>query len=241
MKKPTAKSARRRAPTSPPARPSGLAAIAARVADCAACPRLSPYVAGFRDREGYWGRAVPGFGDPDARLLVLGLAPGAHGANRTGRPFTGDGAGIFLYRALHETGRATRADAVARDDGLTLSDVFITNVVKCVPPENRPTPAEAARCAAHLTDELAALSRVRVVFALGRVAHEAWVRRAAPLAGIRVKDVPFVHGGVRRFGGGLPHLVSAFHPSRYNVNVGTLTYPMFLSALQSALALLDAP
>ncbi len=213
-----------------------LAKIAGDVSRCTACPRLAKYVGGFRDRDGYWARPVPGFGDPSARLLILGLAPGAHGANRTGRPFTGDGAGIFLYRALHETGLCSRPESVASDDGLVLQGAFITNAAKCAPPENKPTPAETARCAGHLDAELAALPRIRAVLALGRVAHDAWVRRTAAAHGIRAKDLPFAHGASHDLGPDVPRLVDSFHPSRYNVNVGVLTYPMFLAAMRTALS-----
>jgi uracil-DNA glycosylase len=213
-----------------------LGAIARRVASCTLCPRLAPYVASFRRDPAYWARPVPGFGDPDATLLVLGLAPGAHGANRTGRPFTGDGAGVFLYRALHEIGAATASEATARDDGLRLSGVMITNVVKCAPPANKPLPSEVAACAIHLEAELSSLTRIRAVLALGRVAHDAWIRRLRA-TGTRAKDRPFGHGALHRFDDGSPTLVDSFHPSRYNVNVGTLTYPMFLQAMRKARSL----
>ena len=211
-----------------------LSKIATAVSSCTACPRLAAYVGGFRKQEGYWARPVPGFGDSNARLLILGLAPGAHGANRTGRPFTGDGAGIFLYRALHEAGLASNPASVAADDGLSLKGAFITNTAKCAPPENRPTPAETARCAVHLDAELAALQKIRAVLALGRTAHDAWIRRRAASHGIRAKDHPFAHGVLHDLGPDGPQLVDSFHPSRYNVNVGVLTYPMFLAALRTA-------
>jgi uracil-DNA glycosylase family 4 len=216
-------------------RAAPLTALGATIAACTACPRLARYVGAFRADPDYWGRPVPGFGDPEARLIVLGLAPGAHGANRTGRPFTGDGAGIFLYRALHEVGVGSAPVSTAADDALRLRGVYITNVAKCAPPQNKPLPAEIARCRTHLDAEFAALAQARAVFALGRTAHEACVRRFAAAAGRKAKDFPFAHGATHDFGAGFPALVDSFHPSRYNVNVGTLTYPMFLAALRTAL------
>ncbi|HYC78577.1 MAG TPA: uracil-DNA glycosylase [Planctomycetota bacterium] len=219
-----------------------LARVAGNVAACVACPRLAAYVAGFRTDPAYWARPVPGFGDPEARLLVFGLAPGAHGANRTGRPFTGDGAGVFLYRALHEAGLATAAVATGRDDGLALRDAFVTNAVKCAPPSNLPRPDEVARCSAHLDAELEALRGIRAVLALGRVAHDAWLRREARRRpGLRLKDFPFAHGAVHRPAPDAPAVVDSFHPSRYNVNVGVLTWPMFLAAMRAAAALAAPP
>jgi uracil-DNA glycosylase len=211
-----------------------LAPSAEAIASCVSCPRLSRYVAGFRDDPLYWAKPVPGFGDAKATLLILGLAPGAHGANRTGRPFTGDGAGEFLYRALSDAGASDRDVSIARDDGLRLKGAFITNVVKCAPPQNRPTPAEIARCAAHFDAELKALDSVAAVLALGRVAHDAWTRRVAKERGLRARDFPFAHGAVHRMAKDLPTLVDSYHPSRYNVNVGVLTYPMFLKAVTTA-------
>jgi uracil-DNA glycosylase family 4 len=207
--------------------PSGLDAFNERVCACARCPRLAEYVASFRQRDGYWARPVPGFGDPAATLLVLGLAPGAHGANRTGRPFTGDGAGGFLYRALHEHGYATAPESVSMQDGLELSGAYISNAVRCVPPLNKPNGAEIRTCASWLAEELALLSRVRVTVALGKIAHDAYVRFAKERgAAARMADHRFGHGAVHQLPG-LPTLVDSYHSSRYNVNVGKLTWPMF--------------
>ncbi len=204
------------------------------ISTCEACPRLARYCAGFR-REGYWGRPVPGFGDPKARLVILGLAPGAHGANRTGRPFTGDAAGNLLYEALHACGLATLAKAHSRGDGLELDGVFITNAVKCAPPQNKPSGAEVKECAPHLLREYEALRSARVVLALGRVAHDAHLS-ALRARGVQARraDFPFAHGAVHPTGDRIQTLVDSFHPSRYNVNVGKLDLPRFLRVVQAA-------
>jgi uracil-DNA glycosylase family 4 len=203
--------------------------------DCTLCPRLVAYLATFRERSGYWGLPVPGFGDPRARILILGLAPGAHGANRTGRPFTGDGAGRFLYRALHHIGCATDCVSESRDDGLRLVDAYISNAVRCVPPLNKPTGAEVTACRSWLRRELAILDGVRVVIALGKVAHDTYLRGLKEEGGIeRIGDHPFGHGSVHRLGDVLPVVIDTYHPSRYNVNVGRLTWPMFRAVFERA-------
>ncbi len=213
---------------------SKLSAFNKKLESCTRCPRLEKYVASFRDQEGYWARPVPGFGDPAASLLVLGLAPGAHGANRTGRPFTGDGAGAFLYRALHELGYANHPESAHRRDGLRLKGAYISNAVRCVPPANKPTGAEISTCAPWLAEELGLMSRVKVVVALGKIAHDAFVRLAKERgAAARMADHPFAHGAVHRLSG-LPVLIDSYHSSRYNVNVGKLTWPMFRAVFESA-------
>jgi uracil-DNA glycosylase family 4 len=198
---------------------------------CDRCPRLRGYCTeiarvkkrAFRDQI-YWGRPVPGFGDPNARLLLIGLAPAAHGANRTGRVFTGDGAGgsgDFLMAALHRAGFANIPTARDPSDGLQLTDAFIAAAVRCAPPANKPTPEEIANCLPHLDNELAALPRVRVIVALGRIGFDAYLR-LLKRRGIVVRPRPgFGHAAVHR----LPHghtVIGCYHPSRQNTNTGKL-------------------
>jgi uracil-DNA glycosylase family 4 len=190
--------------------------------ECRACPRLAGHLDDVkRDHADYHARPVPAFGDPAPRLLVVGLAPGMHGANRTGRPFTGDHAGILLYRTLHEHGFASQAHAVAIDDGLRLSGCRITNAVKCLPPQNKPAPDEVRRCNAHLAAEIASLPGVTLL-ALGAIAHNA-VLMALDL---RRSDYPFAHGA-RHAVGGERTLFDSYHCSRYNTQTGRLTEAMF--------------
>jgi uracil-DNA glycosylase len=200
---------------------------------CRACPRLVAWReevartrrASFRD-EAYWARPVPGFGDPEARLLVLGLAPAAHGANRTGRIFTGDRSGDFLYAALHRAGFANQPTSVRRGDGLVLRDAWVTSAVKCAPPDNKPLPAERDACAAWFHGERRLLPRVRVVLCLGGFAWDAALRLLA-VEGVRL-PVPrprFGHGAVVPVAGA-PVLVGAYHPSQQNTFTGRLTPAM---------------
>jgi uracil-DNA glycosylase family 4 len=212
--------------------PTSLAAVRDAIVSCEACPRLRQYCAKIaREKrrrfrhERYWGRPVPGFGDPAARLLILGLAPAAHGANRTGRVFTGDGAGgsgDFLMAALHRAGFANIPTSRHPDDGLVLSDAYISAAVRCAPPANKPTPGEIARCLPHLDAELAALPGVRVVVALGKIGFDAYLG-LLKAQGAAVRPKPrFAHGA--RFD--LPNgctLVGCYHPSRQNTNTGRLT------------------
>jgi len=199
--------------------------------ECRRCPRLVAHREAIarRGRSGgpYWSRPVPWFGDPAARLLIVGLAPGAEGANRTGRPFTGDAAGEILYPALHRFGFADRPTSTGRDDGLHLIDCVITNAVHCVPPENRPSHAEFAACLPYLAAEVAALPRLRVVLLLGQGAATQFARllkqrREVPT----LAALPFGHGRVHELPGGLT-MVGSYHPSRYNLNTGRLTPAMF--------------
>jgi uracil-DNA glycosylase family 4 len=194
----------------------------------------------FRD-EVYWGRPVPGFGDPAARLLLVGLAPAAHGANRTGRVFTGDGAGgsgDFLMSALHQTGFANISTSQRADDGLQLRDTYISMAVRCAPPQNKPTPEEIARCQAHLDAEAGALPNVRVVVALGKIAHDAWLQRLKR-QGLKVTPRPaFAHGSIARIDGA-PILVGCYHPSRQNTNTGKLTPAMMVDVFRTAKRLLS--
>jgi uracil-DNA glycosylase len=181
----------------------------------------------YRDQT-YWGRPVPGWGDPEARLLIVGLAPAAHGANRTGRMFTGDSSGDWLYAALHRFGFASAPQSTSPGDGLELLDCWITAAARCAPPRNRPSPAELANCRPYLEAELARLSRVRVVLALGRIAHDAFVRAA----GVAARP-PFGHGALARLDEGRI-LISSYHPSRQNTNTGRLTRTMWHAVFRRA-------
>jgi uracil-DNA glycosylase family 4 len=202
--------------------------------DCPLCPRLVAFREHWRALEPAWHNApVPSFGPVDARLLIVGLAPGLRGANRTGRPFTGDYAGDLLYATLLEYGFAKGVFRADPADGLQLVDARIVNAVRCVPPENKPTTAEIATCRSFLSSELQALSNARAVLALGRIAHESTV---VALGGRRSK-VPFSHGGAQDVG---PlRLFSSYHCSRYNTNTGVLTEAMFRSVFASIRAFLD--
>jgi len=186
---------------------------------------------GGRSRDAYWAKPVPGFGDPQARICIVGLAPGAHGANRTGRPFTGDGAGDFMYPLLHEAGLASQPQVESCEDGLELHDLYITNAVKCVPPDNKPRNDEFARCLPFLEQELAALENLRVVLMLGQGAFRSYLNLIRDQGGLRrLADAPFSHGAEYRFGTG-PILVACYHTSRYNVQTGRMTPSMFRSLL----------
>jgi uracil-DNA glycosylase len=216
---------------------SDLAAVEAEVVRCRRCPRLVEWRelvarekrAAFRDQE-YWGRPVPGFGDPLARLVIVGLAPAAHGANRTGRMFTGDRSGDFLYAALHRAGYANQPTSVHRGDGLALTDCFITSPVKCAPPANKPLPSERANCAPYIRAELAALTRARVLLCLGAIGWEAALRVRAEVTGEPVpRPKPrFAHGAVAA--GERLTLLGCFHVSQQNTFTGRLT-PAMLDAV----------
>ncbi len=194
-------------------------------ADCAACPRLADFLAASRQTHpGYFCRPVPAFGDPRPSLLIVGLAPGLHGANRTGRPFTGDYAGELLYQTLHEFGYASRPVSVAADDGLELTGCRITNAVKCVPPANKPEPAEISRCNDFLKAELAALPADTRLLALGLIAHGAVLRAL----GLKARAYPFGHGAMHVLPDGR-RLHDSYHCSRYNTQTRRLTPAMFKS------------
>jgi uracil-DNA glycosylase family 4 len=205
--------------------------------DCTRCPRLAAYLAQARaDHPDYHARPVAPFGDPDARLLVVGLAPGFNGANRTGRPFTGDHAGILLYDTLHRCGFANRAASVARDDGLVLRDCRIANAVNCVPPQNKPLPEEVRNCNVYLAAEVLRLPPGAVILALGRTAHDAVLMvldlsRSAHL---------FAHGAAHDLGSGM-RLLDSYHCSRYNTQTGRLTAAMFRAVVRRARRYVDDP
>ena len=198
--------------------------------------------AAFRN-DTYWAKPVPGFGDPKARLLILGLAPAAHGANRTGRVFTGDGgggSGDFLMTALHRNGFANLSTSQSIDDGLRLNDAFIAAAVRCAPPDNKPTPDEILACHSHLEAEIAQLPNVRVVVALGRIAFDAWWRVMAARGVIVKPRPPFGHGVVHKIAGS-PVVVGSYHPSRQNTNTGKLTPNMMYSVFRKAKSLIPSP
>jgi uracil-DNA glycosylase len=232
--------------------PAPLARVHREVIACERCPRLRAYCrdvaavkrAAYRD-ETYWGRPVPGFGDAAARLLVLGLAPAAHGANRTGRVFTGDGvngSGDFLMRAMHEAGFASQPTSQHVRDGLRLEMAYVAAAVRCAPPGNKPVPTELETCLGHLEGELAALPRIEVVVTLGRFAFDAW-RRLLSRRGITIDGGTFAHDHVleRPPGSRLPAVVQSYHPSRQNTHTGRLTAPMLAAVFHRARRLLDAP
>jgi uracil-DNA glycosylase family 4 len=186
----------------------------------------------YRDQT-YWGRPVPGFGDAKARLFILGLAPGAHGANRTGRVFTGDKSGDFLYRVLHRTGFASQPTSVAADDGLALRGAWISASVRCAPPDNKPTPGEIVACRDYLVREIALLKNVRVVVALGRIAHDNYLA----IARERRSLYTFGHGHEHRLERG-PILIDSYHPSQQNTSTGKLTETMLTAVFERARTLL---
>jgi uracil-DNA glycosylase family 4 len=216
-----------------------LANIHQSIVSCQRCKRLRAYCAeiartkqaAHRD-DVYWGRPVPGFGDPTARVLVLGLAPAAHGANRTGRVFTGDGSGDFLMRAMHAAGFANITTSQRADDGLALKDAYIVAAVRCAPPDNKPTTEEIAACHPHLLAEVAALPDIKVIVALGKIGFDAAWRLLAA-RGIVLKPKPaFSHGAVFKTTG--PTVIASFHPTRQNTNPPKLTPPMLESVYRLA-------
>ena len=222
---------------------SNLVTVRNTIVTCQRCTRLREYCEriGIEKRRAfrhdtYWARPVPGFGDPAAQLLIVGLAPAAHGANRTGRVFTGDGAGgsgDFLMAALHRTGFANIPTSRDRDDGLELRDAFIAAAVRCAPPDNKPTPEEIANCLPHLDAEVAALRRVRVVVALGKIGFDAYLQMLK-LRGIVVRPRPrFAHGSIDNLPNGQT-LIGCYHPSRQNTNTGKLTARMMTNVFRKA-------
>ena len=249
-----------------------LAAVHASIVSCERCPRLRTYcrrVAQEKKRahrlDTYWGLPVPGFGDPDARLLLVGLAPAAHGANRTGRIFTGDGSGgsgDFLMAALHRTGFANIATSRHKDDGLRLTDAYILSAIRCTPPNNKPLPEEITQCLDHLDAEVDQLPRVRGVIALGKIGFDAWLQRLRRRGIVLSPKPQFGHGVVVRPGarpdqtrarktlsnqaralpvhqGQSPWLIGCYHPSRQNTNTGKLTAGMMESVFRKARRMLE--
>lgn len=210
---------------------------------CRECPRLVEYRESIRGRGAlsdadYWNLPVPGFGDPDAHILILGLAPGAHGANRTGRPFTGDAAGDVLFKALYDQGLSTRDSGTARGDGLWLKNTFITNAVKCVPPQNKPTAEETRICLQWLDRELKALPGIDIIICLGRLAFETARRYLKTVHPDRAfwRKAAFGHGVVYEPGHGLPAVAGLYHPSRRNLNTGLITIDGFRETFKSVVS-----
>jgi uracil-DNA glycosylase len=216
------------------------------VVACTRCPRLVEYrerVARVKRRAyldcEYWGKPVPGFGDPRARVLIMGLAPGAHGSNRTGRPFTGDASGKFMYPVLHETGFANQPNATDRKDGLELKDLYITAAVRCVPPANKPTPQELAACSQFLDREIAGLTKVKVVVALGKIGFDAYLNYLKR-RGVLTSRQPYLfkHGASYRMPDGKV-LLASYHPSNQNTQTGKLTRKMLIEIFGRAAKLAD--
>ena len=223
-----------------------LSQVNAQIIACTRCPRLVEYrqkIArekrrAYLDCE-YWGKPVPGFGDPNARVLILGLAPGAHGSNRTGRPFTGDASGKFMYPVLYETGFANQPNATDRGDGLELTDLYITAAVRCAPPANKPLPQELANCAPYLERELQGLKNLKVIVALGKIGFDAYLnylKRRGQLAS--KQPYVFKHGARYRMPDGKT-LLASYHPSNQNTQTGKLTRPMFVRIFKEAARIAD--
>jgi uracil-DNA glycosylase family 4 len=226
--------------------PRWLTILNREVIRCTRCPRLvvnREQIArekrrAYQDWE-YWGKPVPGFGDPNARVMVLGLAPGAHGSNRTGRPFTGDASGNFMYPILYETGFANQPTAIDRNDGLRLRDLYITSAVRCAPPDNKPLPEELANCAPYLDREIAGLKRLKVIVALGKIGFDAYLNYLKRLGLVKVRSLyEFGHGKKYRLPDGKVILAS-YHPSNQNTQTGKLTRKMFVDIFEHAARLAD--
>jgi uracil-DNA glycosylase len=226
---------------------ASLEVLNAQIVACEACPRLRAYcqeIARVRRRQwrdwSYWGLPVPSFGDPKGRVLVFGLAPGAHGSNRTGRPFTGDGSGNFMFPVLYEAGFASQPNSESRDDGMKLTDMWISAAVRCAPPDNKPTPEEQRNCAHWLDEEIALLTRLRVVVCLGKIGFDNFIGyliRTGTIASR--KGFEFAHGAEYALPNGM-HLLATYHPSLQNTNTGVLTAPMFLKIFTRARTLMEA-
>lgn len=218
-----------------------LSTLNSSIIDCRKCPRLVDWresvarekVRRFSDQT-YWGNAVPGFGDRDARLLIVGLAPAAHGANRTGRMFTGDRSGEWLYGTLHKFGFANQADSTAADDGLSLTDCYITAVARCAPPQNKLTAEEIANCRPFLVEEISLLKNIRVIVALGKLAFDETIKLLKGNKVVGIKERPkFAHGATFHINERLS-LIASYHPSQQNTFTGKLTRPMFESVFRKA-------
>jgi uracil-DNA glycosylase family 4 len=215
---------------------SNIYVLNSKVTECALCPRLSSYIKQVgREKvkryagEKYWARPLPSWGDPDARLLIVGLAPAAHGGNRTGRMFTGDSSGDWLAKAMHVTGFANMPASRSKDDGLVLRGAYITAAVRCAPPDNKPLPSELANCSQYLVSELQLLKNVKVVLALGKIGFDAYCKA------VGARGLEFGHGARYDIGGRV--LLASYHPSRQNTNTGKLTWRMWIRIFRTAKAL----
>ena|SRR5579862_9104275 len=226
-----------------------LAQLQQQVTACTRCPNLIAYCRKvahekrrmYRDCD-YWGKPVPSFGDPRARLLIVGLAPGAHGANRTGRMFTGDRSGDFLYPCLYKAGFANQPTSRDRADGLELRDCYITAPLRCAPPQNKPTPQELRNCRPYFEKELKLLTGVRAVLVLGRIAFDAYLRIVGQGEDFpRKSSLVFAHGASMALPAGLPRLFCSYHPSQQNTQTGRLTAEMFLHVLHDIRNYLGSP
>lgn len=215
---------------------SPLQQLQRKVIACRACPRLVRYLTSIRKKyPAYWCKPVPSFGDANAKILILGLAPGRFGSNRTGRMFTGDASGKFLYRALYKTGLCTQPEAIHRNDGQKLKNVYISAVVRCAPPQNKPLPEEVCRCIEFLRRELKILKNLKVVLALGKIAHDGYLK----LIGEKRTAYPFRHGALYAMKE-KPYLLDSYHVSRQNTQTGRLNMKMFLQILRTAKTLAHA-
>ncbi len=243
---------RSRSLVSPNSTETAFAARTARVIACERCPELRAYCAqiaaerrrAYRD-EAYWARPVPAFGDPAARVLLVGLAPGAHGSNRTGRMFTGDASGEWLYRALYRAGFANQPTQRDRDDGLVLLDALISSALRCAPPQNTPTPAQRRRCFPYLVEDIVALTELRVVVGLGAIGTQAAAAALAAASFTFASRPSFAHGAEALATRAVPPtrvtLLASYHPSRQNTNTGVLTQPMLDAIFHRAARLAHAP
>jgi uracil-DNA glycosylase len=228
---------------------AALNVLVDQIVSCERCPRLRKYcreIAQVKRRAyldwDYWGKPVPPFGDRGAKLLIIGLAPGAHGANRTGRMFTGDRSGEYLFRALHETGFASQPESASRTDGLTLNDAYITSAVRCAPPDNKPLPAELARCRPYLERELELLRNVRVVVALGKFAFDTYLGILLEQEVIERRSLfAFGHGREHQTAPGQPRLICSYHPSQQNTSTGKLNAAMLRAIFERAREIAESP
>jgi uracil-DNA glycosylase family 4 len=226
--------------------PAWLVQLNAEIMVCRKCPRLVAYreqIAREKRRAylawDYWGKPVPGFGDPNARVLIMGLAPGAHGSNRTGRPFTGDASGNFMYPILFETGFANQPNATDRNDGLKLRDLYITAAARCAPPDNKPLPEELANCSPYLDRELQGLKKLKVIVALGKIGFDAYLNSLKRQGLVKSRAAfLFAHGAQYQLPDGKT-LLASYHPSNQNTQTGKLTRDMFLTIFKRAAQIAD--
>ena len=216
---------------------NSLTTLQNKIIQCKVCPRLTQYVGEIKKKfPSYWCKPVPSFGDPQAQILFIGLAPGRFGSNRTGRMFTGDSSGKFLYPALHQVGLANQPNGENIQDGLQLINCYITAVVRCAPPQNKPTPNELKQCSIFLQQEIKLLKNLRVVIALGKIAHDYYLKSTEK----KLSQYPFKHGNAHRFKNH-PTLVDIYHPSRQNTQTGLLTMAMFVNVLKKAISIAKKP